>query len=38
MLIFNKKQSTEKIKKVEDKGILRKNVKDLKDLISPRTE
>ena len=38
MLIFNKKQGVEKIKKVEDKGILRKNVKDLKDLISPRTE
>jgi hypothetical protein len=38
MLIFNKKQGTEKIKKAEDKGILRKNVKDLKDLISPRTE
>lgn len=38
MLIFNKKQGAEKIKKAEDKGILRKNVKDLKDLISPRTE
>lgn len=36
MLFFNKKVETEKVKKVEEKGIIRKNVKDLKDLISPR--
>ena len=35
MLFFNKKNEIEKVKKVEDKGIIRKNVKDLKDLISP---
>ena len=35
MLFFNKKVETEKVKKVEEKGVIRKNVKDLKDLIAP---
>mgnify|MGYP000294996974 FL=1 len=35
MLFFNKKNEAEKIKKNEDKGAIRKNVKDLKDLIAP---
>ena len=35
MLFFNKKNEGEKIKKSEDKGAIRKNVKDLKDLIAP---
>ena len=35
MLFFNKKNEAEKIKKSEDKGVIRRNVKDLKDLIAP---
>ena len=35
MLFFNKKNEAEKIKKSEDKGAIRRNVKDLKDLIAP---